>query len=101
MKKKVLLSVFAASLFAAPVALADEARLVGEYTPDNSKPLTLDGAYEGLNKDMVKTSEEKTRLDNKFNPGEKLKFEKDGAEKANKPAAPAGQKTLPKTSAAK
>lgn len=117
MKKKVLLSVFAASLFAAaPAALATNGEVNhegGEATPgtffDANGDLTQ-GAKDGLNnvamdatKGNFKAAGEKLvpkkGPDGKVLPGE---FVVEGKAPAKKAMAPkAGQKALPKTSAVK
>ena len=113
MKKKVLLSVFAAALFASPAALATNNGEVpnpgSEATPgdffDANGDLTqgakdgLNNVLEGKTKDRYGKNnlEPKKDKDGKVIPGE---FVVKGNAKA--PAKkPAGQKALPKTSAAK
>lgn len=111
MKKKVLLSVFAASLFAAaPAALAQEVSAPNGVTAsdnavtgtskDDSHDLTFEQVTpEPFNKAQVDSSKAKTGKANNAN------VDKDGVlrEKGPKaPKAPAkGQKALPKTSAVK
>ena len=118
MKKKVLLSVFAAALFASPVALAQNE---GQHNSKDDNATSLTGAdvfgpnaneltqygKDGLNNVDYKTTPAK------FNKaGEKLVPKKDAngkvipgefvvEGKAKAPAAKAGQKTLPKTHAVK
>ncbi|WP_314084190.1 LPKTxAVK-anchored surface protein [uncultured Gemella sp.] len=105
MKKQVLLSVFAASLFAAPVALANgelganrTTETAGFYA-DTTKEATVGEIKAENDKDLGRVAEELTRGANKLKNGENLKVDKGEAVKA--PAAKAGQKTLPKTHAVK
>ena len=105
MKKQVLLSVFAASLFAAPVALANgelganrTTETAGFYA-DTTKEATVGEIKAENDKDLGRVAEELTRGANKLKKGENLKVDKGEAAKA--PAAKAGQKTLPKTHAVK
>lgn len=119
MKKTVLLSVFAASLFAAPVALAQEptgldlgatrwSNESGVWVDNNGTPATP-AQIKGYNDaDLGHKSEKLTRDANKLQKGETLKVDKGQAAKdaaANKMAPKAGAKpagkVLPKTSAAK
>ena len=106
MKKQVLLSVFAASLFAAPVALANGElganRVVTEpagFYADTTKEATVGEIKAENDKDLGRVAEELTRKANTLKKGENLKVDKGEAAKA--PAAKAGQRALPKTSAAK
>ena len=113
MKKQVLLSVFAASLFAAPVALANGEGLglgatpkydeAGVYVPNNDVPATAAQIKDYNDKDLGRKSEEFTRNANTQKPGEKLKVEKgEAAKAADKAKAPVkGQRALPRTSAVK
>ena len=109
MKKQVLLSVFAASLFAAPVALANGElganRTTNEagFFADTTKPATVAEIKAENDKDLGNKSEKWTRDANKLAKGETLKVDKgQAADKAMAPAKkPAGQKALPKTSAVK
>ena len=109
MKKKVLLSVFAASLFAAPVALAAD-----NFQPVAPGPNHFDGASNGDNSaDFKLTDVTQKEVDasltakqiKKVEAKNNVTVDKDGVlrEKGPKaPKAPAkGQKALPKTSAAK
>ena len=109
MKKQVLLSVFAASLFAAPAALAEDGayglgatRVVtepaGYWVENPNTPATVGEIKAENDKDLGRVSEELTRKANPLKKGETLKVDKGQAEKANKPA---GVKALPKTSAVK
>ena len=106
MKKQVLLSVFAASLFAAaPAALAQgelganrTSETAGFYA-DTTKEATVGEIKAENDKDLGRVAEELTRGANKLKKGENLKVDKGEAAKA--PAAKAGQKALPKTSAVK
>ena len=112
MKKQVLLSVFAVSLFAAaPAALAQEVSAPNGVTAkvdavtgtskDDSKDLTFDQVTpEPFNKAQVDSSKAKTGKANNAT------VDKDGVVRgkgnAMAPAKkPAGQKALPKTSAVK
>ena len=107
MKKQVLLSVFAASLFAAPVALAQDGAYglgatrttepAGFYA-DTTKEATVGEIKTENDKDLGRVAEELTRKANPLKQGETLKVDKGQAEKANKPA---GVKALPRTSAVK
>lgn len=118
MKKQVLLSVFAAALFAAPTALAaDNAPLFpignGEgqapaYTGGEATSLAdLKPSYDaGLEAKAVKATEKANGLKAvKTEDGYKLvgkgQAAKDAAKKAPMAAKAAGHKVLPKTSAAK
>ena len=112
MKKKVLLSVFAASLFAAPAALANGEGLGLGATPkyeeapvyaNTEVPATAAQIKDYNDKDLNRKSEEWTRKANPLQKGETLKVDKgQAADKAMAPAKkPAGQKALPKTSAVK
>ena len=109
MKKKVLLSVFAASLFAAPVALAAD-----NFQPVAPGPNHFDGASNGDNSaDFKLTDVTQKEVDasltakqiKKVEAKNNVTVDKDGVlrEKGPKaPKAPAkGQKALPKTSAVK
>ena len=109
MKKKVLLSVFAASLFAAPVALAAD-----NFQPVAPGPNHFDGASNGDNSaDFKLTDVTQKEVDasltakqiKKVEAKNNVTVDKDGVlrEKGPKaPKAPAkGQKTLPKTHAVK
>ena len=111
MKKQVLLSVFAASLFAAaPAALAQEVSAPNGVTAkvdavtgtskDNSHDLTFDQVTpEPFNAAQVDTSKAKTgKANNAVVDKDGVLREKGKTAPAKKPA---GQKTLPKTSAAK
>ena len=108
MKKQVLLSVFAASLFAAPAALAVEptgldlgATRWSEESgvwADTDATATVAQIKDYNDKDLGTKSEQWTRGANKLKDGEKLVVDKGQATKADKPA---GQKALPKTSAVK
>ena len=113
MKKQVLLSVFAASLFAAaPAALANGelganrwSNEAGFYA-DTTKPATVSEIKAENDKDLGNKSEKWTRDANKLQKGETLKVDKgQAAPAANKMAPKAGAKpagkVLPKTSAAK
>lgn len=107
MKKKVLLSVFAASLFAAPVALANGElganRTTNEagFWANTEAPATVAEIKSENDKDLGTKSEKWTRDANKLAKGENLKVDKgQAANKAMAPKAAAG-KVLPKTSAAK
>ena len=111
MKKKVLLSVFAASLFAAPVALAADELVNVPNVPgqdyvtnvENNSAKDLlelkESADKGLEEKAVKATEKANGL--------KAVPTKDGyklvgkGQAAKAPAAKAGQKTLPKTHAVK
>ena len=105
MKKKVLLSVFAASLFAAPAALAQDGAYglgatrttepAGFYA-DTTKEATVGEIKSENDKDLGRVAEELTRKANVLKPGETLKVDKGQAAKT-----PAGVKALPKTSAVK
>ena len=109
MKKKVLLSVFAASLFAAPAALADEVSAPNGVTAkvnavtgtskDDSKDLTFDQVTpEPFNAAQVDSSKAKTgKANNAVVDKDGVLREKGKAMPAKKPAG----KVLPKTSAAK
>ena len=117
MKKQVLLSVFAASLFAAPAALAqDGAYGLGATTKyeengvyaNTDVPATVAQIKDYNDKDLGRKAEQWTRQANPLKKGEVLKVEKGEAAKdaaANKAMAAkkaaAGHKVLPKTSAAK
>ena len=114
MKKQVLLSVFAASLFAAaPAALANgdlgatsKYEPAGTYVPNNDVPATAAQIKDYNDKDLGRKSEEFTRNANTQKPGEHLKVEKGEAAKEASKKAPiaakkAAGKVLPKTSAAK
>ena len=111
MKKKVLLSVFAASLFAAPVALANGDGLGLGATPkfeenpvyvdDINTPATAAQIKDYNDKDLGRKAEQWTRGANKLAKGENLKVDKGEAAKAEKANKPAGQRTLPKTHAVK
>ena len=106
MKKQVLLSVFAASLFAAPAALAQDGayglgatRVVTEPAgiyADTTKEATVGEIKAENDKDLGRVAEELTRKANVLKPGETLKVDKGQAAKT-----PAGVKALPKTSAVK
>lgn len=115
MKKQVLLSVFAAALFAAPTALAFD----GHANVDTSKEANLfvdghpsDEAHAGAKDLYIGTSKAKTaaangvKVEDYANRVEEGKLVGKGKAAANKMApkagakAPAG-KVLPKTSAAK
>ena len=109
MKKQVLLSVFAASLFAAPVALANgelganrTTEPAGFYADTTNSASVAEIKAEN-DKDLGNNSEKWTRDANKLKKGETLKVDKGQADKkapmagAKKPAG----KVLPKTSAAK
>ena len=104
MKKKVLLSVFAASLFAAaPAALAQEVSAPNGVTgtsKDNSHDLTFDQVTpEPFNAAQVDTSKAKTgKANNAVVDKDGVLREKGKTAPAKKPA---GQKTLPKTHAVK
>ena len=110
MKKQVLLSVFAASLFAAPVVSANDLFPIGNgqgtdyVTNPEGTPATgladLKASYDnGLEGKAVKLTEKANGLKaEKTKDGYKL-VGKGQAAKA--PAAKAGQKTLPKTHAVK
>ena len=103
MKKQVLLSVFAASLFAAPVALANGELGANRTTEpavfyaDTTKEATVGEIKSENDKDLGRVAEELTRKANPLKKGETLKVDKGQATKAAK----AGQKALPKTSAVK
>ena len=112
MKKQVLLSVFAASLFAAPVALANgelganRTTNAAGFFADTTKPATVAEIKAENDKDLGNKSEKWTRDANKLAKGETLKVDKGQADKAaaNKMAPKAGKsgvRALPKTSAAK
>ena len=107
MKKKVLLSVFAASLFAAPAALANGElganRTTNEagFWANTEAPATVAEIKAENDKDLGNKSEKWTRDANKLKKGENLKVDKgQAADKAMTAKKPAG-KVLPKTSAAK
>ena len=105
MKKQVLLSVFAASLFAAPAVLAQDGAYglgatrttepAGFYA-DTTKEATVGEIKSENDKDLGRVAEELTRKANVLKPGETLKVDKGQAAKT-----PAGVKALPKTSAVK
>ena len=107
MKKQVLLSVFAASLFAAPAALAQDGayglgatRVVTEpagFYADTTKEATVGEIKAENDKDLGRVSEELTRKANPLKNGETLKVDKGQATKAADKAV----KALPKTSAVK
>ena len=108
MKKKVLLSVFAASLFAAPVALANGElganRTTNEagFWANTEAPATVAEIKSENDKDLGTKSEKWTRDANKLKAGEKLNVDKgEAGKKADAKAPAAGQKALPKTSAVK
>ena len=107
MKKKVLLSVFAASLFAAPVALANGElganRTTNEagFWANTEAPATVAEIKSENDKDLGTKSEKWTRDANKLEKGENLKVDKGQAADKAKAPGKAGQKTLPRTSAAK
>ena len=93
MKKQVLLSVFAASLFAAPVALANgelganrTTETAGFYA-DTTKEATVGEIKAENDKDLGRVAEELTRGANKLKNGENLKVDTGQASKA--PAAKA------------
>ena len=102
MKKKVLLSVFAASLFAAPVALAaDEFQPVapGPKHFENEK-YTEVGSKDNHDNDFKLTDVTQKEVNDKLTQKslDKTKAANDKKAPAKKPA---GQKALPKTSAVK
>ena len=110
MKKKVLLSVFAASLFAAPVALAAD-----EFQPVAPGPNHFENAkFDETGKEFTLADVTQGEVNDKLTASSKAKtgkannatVDKDGVVrgkgKAMAPAKkPAGQKALPKTSAVK
>ena len=96
MKKQVLLSVFAAALFAAPAASAVEISLpntAGGTQADTNAPATFESLKPAADKNLGDKSEKATKDANKLKKGEVLKVEKG----AKVPA----KKVLPKTSAVK
>ena len=109
MKKKVLLSVFAASLFAAPVALAAD-----NFQPVAPGPNHFDGASNGDNSaDFQLTDVTQKEVDasltakqiKKVEAKNNVTVDKDGVLREKGPKAPKasakGQRTLPKTHAVK
>lgn len=94
MKKQVLLSVFAAALFAAPAASAfDLPNTAGGTQADTNAPATFELLKPAADKNLGDKSEKATKDANKLKKGEVLKVEKG----AKVPA----KKVLPKTSAVK
>ena len=94
MKKQVLLSVFAAALFAAPAASAfDLPNTAGGTQADTNASATFESLKPAADKNLGNKSEKWTRDANKLKKGEVLKVEKG----AKVPA----KKVLPKTSAVK
>ena len=94
MKKQVLLSVFAAALFAAPAASAfDLPNTAGGTQADTNAPATFESLKPAADKNLGDKFEKATKDANKLKKGEVLKVEKG----AKVPA----KKVLPKTSAVK
>ncbi len=94
MKKQVLLSVFAAALFAAPAASAfDLPNTAGGTQADTNASATFESLKPAADKNLGDKSEKATKDANKLKKGEVLKVEKG----AKVPA----KKVLPKTSAVK
>lgn len=93
MKKQVLLSVFAAALFAAPAASAVELpNTSGETPADTNAPATFESLKPVADKNLGDKSEKATRAKNNLKKGETLKVDK---------GTKAPAKKLPKTSAVK
>lgn len=116
MKKVLLSSVVALAVFAAaaPVFAEDGAYGLGAtrwseergFYTDTNKEATVDQIKAENDKDLGVNSETWTRNANKLKKGENLKVDKgeaakDADKKADAKAPAAGQKALPKTSAAK
>lgn len=93
MKKQVLLSVFAAALFAAPAASAfNLPNSAGGYPANTDEPATFETLKPAADKNLGDKAEKATKDANQLKKGETLKVDK---------GAKAPAKKLPKTSAVK